>query len=107
MPPVTVRVISPPAPAQAKDCPTAEAVIGSSVIVWVAVAVFPQASVVVHVMVVVVPEVETVPGTVPEPSQLSVQPKSPGVGIPPAQATVRSAGGVSNTGASVSSMVIV
>jgi len=49
----------------------------------------------------------SVPVTVPEISQLSVQPKSVMTGTSAAQETVTAAGGVANTGAVVSSILIV
>ena len=49
----------------------------------------------------------SVPVTSPDPSQLSVQPKSVIAGTSPIQSTVMSAGGAANTGASSSSTVMV
>ena len=47
------------------------------------------------------------PVTVPEPSQLSVQPRSVIAGRSPVHSTVTATGGVANTGGKVSSIVIV
>jgi hypothetical protein len=83
----------------------------SIVIVCVTVAELPQASVTVHVRVIVagqLPEgAESVPITEPEVSQLSVYGNAIIAGISSIHSTVVSAGGVANTGGVWSSIVIV
>ena len=78
-------------------------VVSSTVIVCVTIALFPQASVYVHVRVIVPPHAPPVrapsaPVTVPAPSQLSVQPRSIIAGTSAIHSTVKAAGGAENTG---------
>ena len=86
-------------------------VVSSTIIVCETVAVLPQASVYVHVLVIVsgqlFPSDTSVPVTVPAPSQLSVQPRSTIAGTSPTHSTVTSAGNPVITGAVLSSTVIV
>ena len=87
-------------------------VVSSIVMVWVTVETFPHTSVYVHVLVIVPPQFPpmmrpSVPVTVPVPSQLSVHAKSVIAGISPTHSIIMFAGAAANTGAVVSSIVMV